>query len=172
MNDGFYTHMKPIKIFSLFLTFFAFLSYFPIKAQEKPPRPIAVYIYQNLNFGALATGISGGSVIMDAYGTRSPSGTITLFYSGWPYFPAIFEIEGNPGTVVHCLPQSGSITLTGSPSGSLTIMLGQPIPMDPIILNTTPPSRTQVKFGGKLTVSGPATNPPGIYTGTFYVIFV
>lgn len=169
-----FTQMKPKIHFLLSVFVFFILSWSQVQAQQKPPRPIGVYLIQNLSFGALAIGTSTSTVTIDPYGLRTYTGNLFLFSSSfWPYNQAIFEIEGNPGTVVHFLPQSGDITLYGSPSGTLKVNLGAYIPIDPIILNTSPPARTQVKIGGTLTVSGnPSNNPPGIYTGTYTVMII
>jgi hypothetical protein len=167
-----FKQLKPSGLFSLsVLFFFILLAYLPIYAQEKPPRPIAIYIYQNLSFGAFSEGSVGGTVTLTPYGVRYTTGDLVLFTQGWPYFPAIFEIEANPGTVVHFLPGSDA-TLTGNNGGSLLLHLGSYIPIDPIIITTSPPSRTQVLMGGTLTVSTPMANPIGSYTGTFSVMFI
>lgn len=144
-----------------------------LNAQEKPPRPVSFYFYQNMSFGAFSLGTSNSSITITPYGVRYVSmGNVILFMSGWPYYPAIYEVEGNPGTVVHFLPGT-DITLYGSPSGTLQLHLDQYIPSDPIILNTTPPARTQVKLGGVLYISGiPSNNPPGTYSGTFSVMLI
>ena len=139
--------------------------------QEKPPRPIGVYFYQNLSFGAFSVGNIGGTVTISPYGARNSTLDIILFMSGWPWFPCIFEIEGNPGTVVHLL-LGPDATLTGSNGGTLLLHLGPYIPSDPIIITTSPPARTQAHIGGVLTVSSPIFNPPGSYSGTFTLMFI
>lgn len=164
--------LKPNGLFSLFVFFLFFLlAYLPIYAQEKPPRPIAIDLYQNMSFGAFSQGNMGGTVTLSPYGMRYTTGDIVLFTMGWPYFPAIFEIEGNPGSVVHFLPGADAI-LTGNNGGTLLLHLGNYIPIDPIIINTIPPARTQVFLGGTLTVSNPMANPIGSYTGMFSVMFI
>jgi len=159
------------------LFFFLFFSYFPVNAQEKPPRPVGVFLYQNLSFGAFSQGTMGGTVTISPYGMRYTTGDIVLFTQGWPYFPAIFEIQGNPGTVVHLqvvrlFPPYHDAELTGNNGGLLMLDLGNYIPGDPIIITTNPPARTQVSIGGTLTVSSPIANPPGSYSGIFEVMFI
>jgi hypothetical protein len=154
-----------------FIFFLVSVGYLPVNAQEKPPRPMAIYFYQNLNFGAFAVGSSGGYVYIDPYGGRNATGDIVLFTSGYPYFPAIFEIDANPGTVVHLLLGPDAI-LTGSNGGTLTLHLWDYIPGDPIIIYSSPPARTQVFIGGRLTVSNLMSNPPGSYSGLFELMFV
>jgi hypothetical protein len=144
-----------------------------LKAQEKPPRPVTFYFYQNMSFGAFSLGTVDSHITLTPYGARNVTqGNVILFMSGWPYYPAIYEVEGNPGTVVHFLPGPDS-PLYGSPSGTLQLQLDQYIPGDPIILNTSPPARTQVKLGGILIISGiPSNNPPGSYVGSFSVMLI
>lgn len=168
----FLKQLKPNGFFLLSVIFFFFLlAYLPVYAQEKPPRPIAVYLDQYLSFGAFSQGNMGGTVTISPYGMRYSTGDIVLFTQGWPYFPSIFEIEGNPGTVVHLLLAADAI-LNGNNGGSLLVHLGNYIPGDPIIITTSPPARTQVLIGGTLIVSNPVANPPGSYTGDFSVMFI
>jgi hypothetical protein len=147
------------------------LSYFPTKAQEMPPRPISLYSMQNLNFGAFYQGLTGGTVIINPSGSRSATGDIVLVNLGYLYFPAIFELEGNPGCIVHFLAGPDAI-LTGSNGGTLTLVLGDSDPGDPIIINTAPPARMQIRVGGILIVGNPVANPAGNYSGSFMVMFI
>jgi hypothetical protein len=141
-----------------------------VRAQEMPPRPVSVSLSQDLSFGALSPG-TGGYVWVSPYGIRTASPGITLFTTGWPYHPAIFVIQGNAGTVVHCLLGPDAV-LTGSNGGSLSVQLGPYTPGDPIILTSSIPGQTQVYLGGRLSVSDIMANPPGTYSGIFTVMFV
>jgi hypothetical protein len=141
-----------------------------------PPRPVGVYLYQTLNFGAFSQGNFGDYVNISPYGSRSASGGIVLF-TGWPYFPCIFEIEGNPGTVIHLqvvrlVPPNHDAELYGNNGGFLMLDVGSYTPGDPIILTSNPPARTQVSIGGTLWLSNPVNNPPGVYSGIFEVMFI
>jgi hypothetical protein len=157
-------------LFSLAI-FLAFSSHFQTNAQEMPPRPIGVYALQTLNFGAFSTGITGGTVIITPLGSRSATADIILVSLGYLYFPAIFELEGNPGSIVHFLA-GPDVTLTGSNGGSLTLIIGDSDAGDPIIINTAPPGRMQIRVGGTLFVGSPSANPAGSYTGSFLVTFI
>lgn len=147
------------------------LSHFQSTAQEMPPRPIGVSIMQNLSFGALYQGLSGGTVIISTSGSRSATGDIILVNLGYLYFPAIFGLEGNPGSIVHFLAGTDA-TLTGSNGGFLTIHVGDSDPGDPIIINVSPPGRMQIRVGGTLVVGNALANPPGHYNGFFSVMFI
>jgi hypothetical protein len=176
MMGVFLKQLKPNGPFLLSVLLFSFLlASLPVTAQEKPPRPIAVSKIQNLSFGAFSQGNLGGTVTINPYGARYFTGDIILFLQVWQYFPAIFEIEGNRGTVVHLVV----VHLSTQPlvdaylnGASLTIYLGNYIPGDPIILNTSPPGQMQVTIGGTLTDSNPSANPPGSYTGLFSLMFI
>ncbi len=76
-----------------------------VRAQEPPPRPIAVFVEpgQGLIFGAVFQGPAGGTVTIYPDGTRTVMGTIVGANMGYPYSPAIFEVEANRGTVIHIL---------------------------------------------------------------------
>jgi hypothetical protein len=151
----------------LFLLFFSLSS----MAQEMPPKPVSLYFNQNLSFGAFSPGISGGTVTVNSIGARFATGSVILVSQGYLYFPAIFELEGNPGTIVHMLGGPDA-TLVGSNGGSLSLHLGDITPADPIIINVAPPGRLQIRIGGTLTVGGQMANPPGYYNGYFQVMVI
>jgi hypothetical protein len=153
------------------ISLLALFSHFHANAQEMPPRPISLYVMQNLSFGAFYQGQTGGNVIIDPSGSRFATGDIVLLNLGYLYFPAIFELEGNPGCIVHFLAGPDAI-LTGSNGGFLTLHLGDSYPGDPIIINVAPPGRMQIFVGGTLTVGNTLANPPGHYSGFFSVMFI
>lgn len=146
-----------------------FLSYFSANAQENPPRPISVNTVQNLSFGAFSQGIAGGTVTVDPFGLRTSTGDVILLDLGHLYFPAIFEVDANRGTVISIL--YGSAILNGSGGGTMTLNINNTSPLSPFITTVAPPGKTQISFGGTLTVGNPLANPPGDYSGTFSVTF-
>lgn len=137
-----------------------------------PPDParISVYSLQNLKFGAFTQGALGGSVIMSPEGVRTATGDVILLNMGVPYNQSIFEVEGIVGTVVSILNGPNAV-LTGSNGGSMTMEIGTASPTSPFYHMIQPPGRTQVNIGGTLIVGTPASNPPGTYTGTFFITF-
>jgi hypothetical protein len=141
-------------------------------SQEKPPRPIIVAVTaQGLSFGAFTQGATGGTVTVSATGVRSSSGDVILLGMGYTFTPALFEVTGNPGTLVSLL-NGLDVNLPGSNGGSMTLHLDASNPISPFIINAVPPAITQVTVGGTLTVGSPASNPPGIYGGTFNITFI
>jgi len=144
---------------------------FEARAQEEPPRPITVTTFQNLSFGAIIQGFSGGSVIIYPNGSRSVTGDIVQANLGYAYYPAIFEVGANLGTLVTIL-NGPEVILTGSNGGTLTLQLGESDPPSPYINTTSPPGVTEVRIGGTLFVGSPLANPTGSYYGTFFVTFI
>lgn len=144
---------------------------FPAKAQEDPPRPIQLSTYQHLRFGAFINGYYGGTVSVEPGGNRSVTGDIIPVFQGNQYHPAIFEVEANAGTIIHIV-NGPDVILTGSNGGSLLLHLGSSLPVSPFINSTRPPFRTQVMIGGTITVGNTLANPPGAYTGNFFITFV
>ncbi len=140
-------------------------------SQEMPPRPVSVSLNQNLSFGAFYPGVSGGTVTITSTGVRFAIGSVILVEMGYLYFPAVFLLEGNPGTIVHLL-NGPDATLTGSNGGSMTLHLGESTPGDPIIINAAPPDNMQIKLGGVLEVGNQLSNPPGYYNGVFSLMFI
>ncbi len=140
-------------------------------AQEMPPKPVTVSFIQNLNFGAFTQATGGGTVIIYPSGLRTADGDIILINYGYSYFPAIFNIEGNPGTIVHVL--SGPLaTLNGNQGGTLAMNAGTSDPLTPLILPLATQGDLQVYLGGVLTVGPPSSNPAGHYSGSFYIMFI
>lgn len=140
-------------------------------AQEDPPKPMQVSTYQHLSFGAFINGNNGGTVSVDPQGNRSVTGDIIPVFLENQFHPAIFEVEANAGVVISIL-NGPDITLTGSNGGSLLLHLGSSLPLSPFINSTRPPFRTQIMIGGTITVGNTLANPPGDYTGQFFVTFV
>ncbi len=142
-------------------------------AQVMPPRPLAVYVNaaQPLRFGAFYQSSMGGTVILYPNGTRSVTGDVVGANLGYTFSPALFEVEGLPGTLVSIL-NGPDVTLTGSNGGSMNLHIGSASPGSSFIITTSPPSRTTVTIGGTLTVGSPAVNPAGAYSGTFNVTFI
>lgn len=144
-----------------------------VKAQEPPPRPISVYVNpaQGLIFGAFFQGATGGTVTVFADGSRSVTGSIVQANLGFPFSPAIFEVDANPGTLIQIL-NGPDATLTGSNGGTLSLHIGSSSTGSPFVATATSPARTLVRIGGTLTVGTPLANPPGSYSGLFSVTFI
>ena len=137
-----------------------------------PPDPasIKVYTVQNMHFGAFTQGAIGGTVQISPAGIRSSTGDVILLNMGVSYFEAIFEVEGIVNTSVSIM-NGPNATLTGSNGGSMSMAIGSSSLSSPFVIGVQPPTRTEVRIGGTLNVGTPASNPPGTYTGTFYVTF-
>src|SRR5690349_21419534 len=128
------------------------------KAQVLPPRPLSVFVNpaQPLSFGAFYQGATGGSVIVYPTGSRSVTGDVVQAGLGYTFSPALFEVEGLPGTLVTIM-NGPDVTLTGSNGGTMTLHIGTSDPASPFIISTTPPSRTVISIGGTLSVGPPAS---------------
>jgi hypothetical protein len=160
------------KIFPLICGSFLFLfTYFSAQAQEQPPKPMKVTTFQNLSFGAFFQGVAGGSVIIYPNGSRSVTGDIIQASLGFSYFPAIFEVEANLGSLV-VIQKGPDVLLAGSNGGSMTLHLGNTDPSSPFINTLTPPGKTQVRVGATLLVGSPLANPVGSYSGSFMITFI
>ncbi|HCC70484.1 MAG TPA: hypothetical protein DEQ09_04950 [Bacteroidales bacterium] len=138
--------------------------------QEPPPRPIIVTVTaQQLTFGAFTHGVVGGTVTVSPTGLRSSTGDVILLGLGYPFFPTLYEIIANPGTVISILNGPDAI-LTGSNGGSITLTIGSSDPSSPFV--TTTPNPNLLYIGGTITIGSTAANPPGTYSGTYDVTFV
>jgi hypothetical protein len=142
----------------------------PTDSLPQDPGAMSVYTIRNLSFGAFSHGVSGGNVIISNSGTRSATGDIIPLNMGVQYFHAIFEIDAPQGSIISML-NGPNATLSGSNGGSISLQIGSSDPPSPFIITVPQPVRTQVNIGGTLVVGSPASNPPGTYTGTFYITF-
>lgn len=154
---------------SLFYSLILVLLSFSAFSQEHPPRPLQISTFQNLSFGAFIPGPGSGKVIIDPQGSRSVTGgIIPTSIMGFPYGPAIFEIDAIPGSLIY-INFGPPVFLTG-PGGSLKLHVDTSLPNSPFI--NTKSTKTQVRIGGTLDVENIATNHAGNYTGSFSITFV
>ena len=144
---------------------------FKASAQEDPPRPLKVTTFQNLSFGAFIQGNTGGQVIIDPIGSRSLTGDLIPVFLGYQVYPAIFEVEALPGSIITIF-NGPDVTMTGNHGGTLNLHIGTSIPTSPFINTINPPFKTQVRIGGTLTVGTMLNNPSGDYIGYFSVTFI
>lgn len=169
----FIIHTKHLFIKIFLVTVLSSISVYSFAQTDTlPPDPgaIVVYTVQDLSFGAFTIGSSGGTVVIASSGTRSVTGDVVALNLGTPYYQSIFDIDGPQGTIVSIINGSDA-TLTGSNGGSIKLHLGNSDPTSPFIITVMQPVRTPVHIGGTLTLGSPAANPPGTYTGTFYITF-
>lgn len=172
------TNLGRMLLIILFNTLILILLHQKSEGQEKPPRPIQVFVSptQGLIFGAFSHGPSGGTLTVSPFGIRSATGSVIQLSLGYLFSPAIFQVEGIKGTVISITDNSlTAFTLTGSNGGTLTLHLGAPQTNTdcgtPFILNAETPLRMEVRIGGTLTIGNSGVNPPGNYSGTFTVTF-
>jgi hypothetical protein len=148
----------------------AFSQTLPTDTLPGDPGALSIYTLQNMHFGAFTQGPIGGTITISPAGIRTSSGDVVLLNMGVSYFESIFEVEGIVGANISIL-NGPNATLTGSNGGSMSMSIGTCTPASPFINAVQPPGRTQVHIGGTLNIGAPASNPPGTYSGTFYVTF-
>jgi hypothetical protein len=88
---------------------------------------------------------------------------------GYQYYPAIFEIDAVPGTLINIL-FGPVVTLTGNNGGTLKLRVDTSLPNAPFIKAKS--MSTQVRIGGTLIVGNSGANPAGDYIGNFSITFV
>jgi hypothetical protein len=162
-----------MKTYTLYISLAILVCSFAATAQPPPPRPIAVYANpaQGMIFGAFFQGSSGGTVILFPDGSRSSTGSLVLANLGFPFSPALFEVDANQGTAITIM-NGPDVTLTGSNGGSIGLHIGAASTGSHFITTVVSPTRTEVWIGGTLTVGPPIANPSGSYSGTFSVTFI
>lgn len=141
-------------------------------AQEPPPRPIAVTVTaQTLSFGAFAHGAVGGTVTISSGGIRSSTGDVVLLGLGYAFSTTLYEIVGNPGTLVSIL-NGPDVSLPGSNGGSITLAIGASDPISPFVITAAYPTPNYLNIGGTITIGNTIANPPGSYSGTYDITFI
>src|SRR5512135_3690086 len=156
-------------IIRAFLCLSLIFNFHQLAGQQNPPRPVRIDVTaQSLSFGAFYNGASGGTVIVDQFSVRTATGSVVLLNLGIPFSAVLFEVHAHPGTIISILNGPDAI-LTGTPSGSMSLHLGNSNPASPFVATSNFNVAIQLTIGGTLTVGPPVANPPGTYTGTFNI---
>lgn len=144
-----------------------------VNAQQLPPKPFSIYSNpaQGLFFGAFYHGMMGGTVIIYPDGSRSSTGDVVPVSLGFPFSPAILEIEAPLGTRLAILNGPDAV-LGGSNGGTMTLHVGSSDMGSPFVTTVAPPARTQVRIGGTLYIGSSLANPEGAYSGMFSITFI
>jgi hypothetical protein len=161
IGSDFYKHALRMAVAVVFMLF----GMLPSMGQN-----LSVYTVQHISFGAFYQGATGGTVKVSAKGDRTVSGDVIPIQMGFAYFPAIFEIEAPPGTIVSVM-NGGDAVLQGSNGGSMLLRIGETLPRTPLSTTVSAPARTVIAIGGTLEVGGNATTKPGVYSGTIAIVF-
>jgi hypothetical protein len=144
----------------------------PVSAQpQKPPAPMKVTKFQDMNFGTVIMGITPGTVIMSPSGIRSKLGGAVLPSLGDPGHEAVFEVKAAPGTLITMSIVSSNRTNAGRDM-ILNVDLTDIYPASPFINTLQPNGITDVHVGGRLSVGSVGDIPPGIYEGSITVTFI
>lgn len=125
---------------------------------------------QDLTFGTFYPVGSGGSITVTSSGSRSATSNVVLL-STPAATPAVFELyAGNRKRTIWSVTNSSSVTLNRSGGGgSMTMFLGSPSSGTYFTISRY--SYKIVQIGGTLYVGSITSNPPGDYSGSFYVTF-
>ena len=156
-------------VLQIIVCFCMSFSYLTANAQEKPPHPLKVTTLQDISFGSVIQGNSGGTVIMSPSGVRSRTGDIILPTLGSQGYQAIFEVKAEPGSLITII--FGNAALSNG-AYSMNLVLGPSDPVSPFINTLQPDGKTDVRLGGTLTVGNALANPAGNYSGSFTVTFI
>ena len=142
----------------------------PVRAQQASTtatatviNPLTLSAVTPLNFGAVVTGGATGSVTVTPSGTRSSSGGVTMGSSAG-VTPAEFSVTGQSGSS-YSVTLPSSITLTDTAANTMTVdTFTHDLGGSPLL----GPMGTQLLHVGATLWVG-ATQPSGVYTGTFTV---
>lgn len=125
---------------------------------------------QDLSFGAFVAG-AGGTVTISPQSSRTGGGDVTLMTGGQfaQGSAASFDVSGTSNATYQItLPSDGSVTLTGSQGGSMSLSAFTSSPSGSGQLNLL---GTQTLYvGATLTVG--SNQAPGSYSGSFSVTAV
>lgn len=142
----------------------------PTDSIPDDPAALSVYTVQNMSFGAFTNNGGGGTVSVATNGMRTTTGSVVPLNMSQFFYQAIFDVSAPQGSIISIMYGPDAI-LTGNHGGSMSMHITGSSPASPFITTVLQPLRTQVNISGKLTVGSLAANPPGAYSGTFYVTF-
>ena len=123
--------------------------------------PIAISKTVDMNFGNIAVSPTvAGTVVLIPAGTRTKTGGVTLPAVTGTVTAASFAVTGL-GTSTYAITLPGTITLTGTPSGTMTVGTFVSTPSG---TGTLVAGAQTLLVGGTLNVA--AAQPAGVYTNT------
>ncbi len=153
---------------------FAQRSYGQLQPQ-KPPKPflISAQSIQQLSFGAITYLSSGtGDVTVYPGGGRTLSSGI-YSSSSVTYFPAIIRVTGTKNMVFTIAPiPNATLTYNAKSMGLRFDITPLTNPSGPTYTITNNDGTMDITIGGRLLVGDITANPPGNYTGSFYITFI
>jgi len=135
-----------------------------------PPNQMQVFTVQHLNFGSFFNGTGGGQVILSPEGFRTSTGSVLL--AAGTFHQAIFDLRLIPGRWVQIQLGPATTLEHQGGGGSMSLTIGPTDRGTGFVTTGGHPFRNPVKVGGTLTVGNSAANPPGNYSGTFYITFI
>ena len=143
--------------------------YIPAKAQEKPPKPIAVEVstLQHLSFGTFIQAGDFGTITVTPQQARTSTGSVIIPNMSSIVTAALFEVTALPGTLITIV--NGPASSLGGNGGTVSLTIGDSSTGSPFIARD---NLTEVFIGGTLTVGPLSANPAGNYSGTFTVTFI
>lgn len=165
--------LHKIVIFTLF-----FLSTH-LQAQQVPDLPQrtgSVAATQMLHFGdlTLTASSAGGSVVVNPDGTRMAFGDVILLNIGNVAQQAIFEYKLCPGRRV-TLSYPPTVMLNGQNGGSILLHIGPTslgVSGSVFTSNMGCDDTHYIHAGGTIDIGPIVSNPPGLYTGSFNIVFI
>jgi hypothetical protein len=123
--------------------------------------PIAITKTVDMNFGNIAVSPTiAGTVVLAPAGTRTKTGGVTMPAVAGTVTAASFTVTGL-GTSTFAITLPGSITLTGTPSGTMTVDNFVSTPSGTGALSA---GSQVLQVGGTLNVA--AAQAAGVYTNT------
>src|SRR5690606_16800955 len=94
---------------------------------------------------------SGGTITINANGSRMVTGGVIEADMGYAFAPAFFDITAEPGTLISIV-NGPDVVLNGSNGGTRILHIGDSYPTSPLVTTAIPPLQTSVRVGGRLTV--------------------
>lgn len=127
-------------------------------------QPVTAEVIQELSFGSLAPGPSGGTVTVSPQGSRTATGSV--FPAGGTFTCGIIRIKAHPKTLINIVPASTTLRyrgyqldLTFSPRSDVS-------PQPPFVTHS---AYTDIRIGGTLHLDGSAAVAAGSYSGQFVI---
>lgn len=123
-----------------------------------------------LNFGRILPETAGGTVSISAAGVRTATGSVTLMDE--TYTAGKFTLTGMPSSLVSIvLPQTPQKLTLANGSSEVTVTdFVSDVPTGGQVIRQSD-GKAEVHVGATLYVGNGLSNPAGLYTGTYEVVF-
>jgi hypothetical protein len=133
--------------------------------------PSEVVQVKNFSFGNIVAGKDGGTLILDADGQVSTTGSVLVLPSAQAASPALFELRAQPGTAVQFILDE-PFQIRGSNGSYLVVQPIHPFDGAPFIMPNAAGNSVTISVGAEVHIPPNPATEAGDYTGNLQLTVV